>query len=135
MASATRFGWDPMTEYFVAAADINDDGLNELFITTGIPSVSGVEASWMTIYSPSNSDSWVEIPYYFLSHYSPRILPTKTNGYHDFAAWNSLVTYHDGSYKRTGDFDLADSPLGNELSQQNLFPHIWNQCCSNKEAK
>lgn len=131
--SAVGYGWNPMDEYYIAHEDINDDGLVELFVTTGIPSISGVEGSWIGLYTQAADGDWKEILYILITHYSPRILPTKTNGFHDLAAWNSLVTYEDGLFQRSGDVDPGELQLGEELSPQNLLPHIWDQCCSKHE--
>ncbi|MDD3310712.1 hypothetical protein [Pseudodesulfovibrio sp.] len=128
--STTKFGWDPEKVYYVAAMDINDDGLDELFITTGIPLMSGAEGSWIDVYSPTANGDWIHVPYSVITHYSPRILQTKTNGFHDIAAWNSLVAFEEGAYRRTQGIDPAQYHLGKELSPENLLPHIWEQCCS-----
>lgn len=133
MERAIGYDRDPLRYYYVAAKDINDDGKEELFVTSGLTFVSGVEGSWIGLFSPDANGDWRELSYLLITHYSPRILPTKTNGFHDLAAWNSLVSFEEGAYRRTGDTDFGKIELGKELSIENLLPHIWEQCCSGKE--
>ncbi|MGE4503702.1 MAG: hypothetical protein AB7D51_00015 [Desulfovibrionaceae bacterium] len=127
-------GRDPLATVYVATIDLNDDGLEELFVTSGIQPFSGIEGAWIGLFTPDESGEWKEIYYLLITEYSPRVLPTNTNGFHDLVAWNSLVTYTDGAYRRTpGDVDPVVMLLGKEHSPENLLPHVWEQCCSGRE--
>ncbi len=131
------FGQDPMENYFVAAADINDDGLDEVFLTSGLMSMSGTTGSWIGLYTRTHAGKWEEISVLFADFYSPRILPTKTDGFHDLAMWNSLVTFHKNKHPdlpipdtyelKTINLNPKDFGLGSKMSPKNLLPHVWRQ--------
>lgn len=122
-------GHDPLKLVYVAAKDVNDDGRNELFVTSGFQPFSGSEGGWVGLYSPTTRGEYREIYYAVITDYSPRILSSTTNGFHDLVAWKFLVTYEDGAYKMTKHIDPAKYHLGKELSPENLLPQIWEQCC------
>ena len=74
MERAIGYDRDPLRYYYVAAKDINDDGNEELFVTSGLTFVSGVEGAWIGLFSPDANGEWRKRPYLLVTYYSSRIL-------------------------------------------------------------